>query len=375
VGLRFSRRIKIAPGVRLNLGLRGVSVSAGVRGAGVTLGRHGLFGNVGLPGTGLSYRTKLAGGKAAARQPTGASTPPALPPPPGPITLRFEGARVLLLDERGRELSPAAAEAACRAYRSDIAEALRERAEALNGFAARQLEVHLDTPPPAVGRAAFDEPKPAQPPPGADGSRDERTWGDYMSALAGWRARQAEHARGRGPLVSESAAASPLEQALAALVWPRETQVSFALADAGRVLRLDVDLPEFDDLPAAEVQADVRGLTLTERALTAAARRRAYARHVHAVLFRLVGEAFAALDSVERVTAAGYTQRISAATGREVDDYILELDVDRRAWAAIDFGALDQVDPQAALAAFRLRRDLSRANEFRAIAAPDWVAG
>lgn len=45
MAFRFRRTVSIFPGVRINLGKRGVSVSAGVRGANVTLGRNGLYGN------------------------------------------------------------------------------------------------------------------------------------------------------------------------------------------------------------------------------------------------------------------------------------------------------------------------------------------
>ncbi|MGI8848484.1 MAG: DUF4236 domain-containing protein [Candidatus Dormibacteria bacterium] len=64
--LRFRRRLKVAPGVTLNLGKRGVSASAGVRGAHVTAGR-GTRATVGIPGTGLSYTSLVkhnAGGGA-----------------------------------------------------------------------------------------------------------------------------------------------------------------------------------------------------------------------------------------------------------------------------------------------------------------------
>ena len=61
MAFRFRRTVSIFPGVRVNLGKRGVSLSAGIRGANLTLGRDGLFGNVGIPGTGLSYREKLKG--------------------------------------------------------------------------------------------------------------------------------------------------------------------------------------------------------------------------------------------------------------------------------------------------------------------------
>jgi len=61
--VRFQKRKKIAPGVRLNIGKKGVnSVTLGKRGAGVTVGKRGVHTNVGIPGTGVSYRTKIAGG-------------------------------------------------------------------------------------------------------------------------------------------------------------------------------------------------------------------------------------------------------------------------------------------------------------------------
>lgn len=59
MAFRFQRRIRIAPGQRLNVSKRGVGLSAGVPGASISLGRRGVYGNVGIPGTGLSYRTKL----------------------------------------------------------------------------------------------------------------------------------------------------------------------------------------------------------------------------------------------------------------------------------------------------------------------------
>ncbi|HVA63272.1 MAG TPA: DUF4236 domain-containing protein [Terriglobales bacterium] len=56
--LRYFRRVRIAPGVRLNLTGRGASVSLGVRGAHVTLGRSGVRRTVGLPGSGLFYTSR-----------------------------------------------------------------------------------------------------------------------------------------------------------------------------------------------------------------------------------------------------------------------------------------------------------------------------
>jgi hypothetical protein len=55
MGLRLWRRIKIAPGVTVNVSKRGLSTSFGPRGAKVTLGHGRVRKTVGLPGTGLFY--------------------------------------------------------------------------------------------------------------------------------------------------------------------------------------------------------------------------------------------------------------------------------------------------------------------------------
>ena len=59
MGLRFQRVLRVLPGVRLNLSKSGVSASVGPRGADVNIGRHGVTTNAGIPGTGLSYRSRL----------------------------------------------------------------------------------------------------------------------------------------------------------------------------------------------------------------------------------------------------------------------------------------------------------------------------
>lgn len=71
MGFRFQKRVKILPGLTLNLSKGGVSVSTGVRGARASIGTKGVRGTLGLPGTGLSYsKTKSwnkMGGKSNSR--------------------------------------------------------------------------------------------------------------------------------------------------------------------------------------------------------------------------------------------------------------------------------------------------------------------
>ena len=59
MGFRFQKRLSILPGVRINLSKSGPSTSLGPKGADVNIGRGGITTNAGIPGTGLSYRSKV----------------------------------------------------------------------------------------------------------------------------------------------------------------------------------------------------------------------------------------------------------------------------------------------------------------------------
>jgi|WetSurSiteA1Bulk_404760.scaffolds.fasta_scaffold00013_45 uncharacterized membrane protein len=59
MGFRFRKSIKIAPGVRVNIGKKGSSVSIGGKGATVNVSKKGTRTTVGIPGTGISYSKTL----------------------------------------------------------------------------------------------------------------------------------------------------------------------------------------------------------------------------------------------------------------------------------------------------------------------------
>ncbi len=91
MGFRLFRRIKIAPGVTLNLSKSGLSASFGPRGAKFTVGPKGTRQTVGLPGTGLYYTTSHGYGtkKPSARTPHQQPLPETEPGPPPGLNLSF----------------------------------------------------------------------------------------------------------------------------------------------------------------------------------------------------------------------------------------------------------------------------------------------
>lgn len=61
MGFRFRKSIKVAPGVRANIGKKSAGVSIGGKGGGVSINsKTGATTHVSAPGTGISYTTKIS---------------------------------------------------------------------------------------------------------------------------------------------------------------------------------------------------------------------------------------------------------------------------------------------------------------------------
>lgn len=385
MGWRLRRSVRLMPGLRLNLGLSGLSLSAGPRGASVNIGPRGVFRNIGLPGTGLSHRSRIG--------------PPVTRP-----TASYEQHTVSLdLDHQGRLVIHAAdgqqleqgLERRIRRERaSELLEWLRKRCEEIEAGFGAIATVHLDTPAPR-DRASYvpapfgqTEPSAPEPPrfgfwdrivPGRKRAREARHAADqeqFQAAHRAWEAAREEHravqererVRVEEQLLKDTTVMSEeLERALAARTWPRETLVHFAIEDGGTVLLLDVDLPEFEDMPTQAATVASRGLKLNIHERSATQLRHAYAAHVHGVVFRLVGIAFGTLPALREVVCSGFSQRRDPRTAHEQDDYLLSVRVSREQWSTIDFRALSHLDPVACLERFELVRELSASGQFHPI--------
>jgi hypothetical protein len=395
MGFRFRRSIRLAPGVRVNLGSRGISLSAGVRGASVTVGPRGTYANVGIPGTGISYRERLSspirksssGLNRPSSDSTGDTSLAVL------LSLKDDGS-VEFKDSNGNILSPGLVRIVREQQGEAVTNWLQEQCEAINQDLDALLTIHLATPT-ADTRIAFiperfDLPRPQEAAPRPLGilgrlfhSRHRRieaenalTQSRYLQALAQWREEQAAfeaRQEERRRLIEERRLYDPeamqafLSERLSAIRWPRETLVDFDVLDGGKTVYLDIDLPEIEDLPKRQATVAAKGVRLNIRDISDTQCRRNYMIHVHAVAFRLIGEVFAALPSADHVVLSGYSQRLDKATGRINDEYLYSVRVNRQLWRAIDFNNLDQIDVVESLARFDLRRRMTTTGIFRPI--------
>ena len=198
----------------------------------------------------------------------------------------------------------------------------------------------------------------------------------YQAELAKWRLLQQSHDTRElrkkqraevGVLSKLDAMEAQLEDNLADITWPRETEVSFEVRLEGDLCVLDVDLPEIEHMPSVEAAITGRGFEVKQKDLSDTKRRRIYMAHVHAIAIRLIGEAFATLPRCERVVLSGYSQRPDPRTGTTTNDYLISVGVDRSAWQQINFSALASIDPVAALERFELRRAMSKTGVFKPV--------
>jgi hypothetical protein len=164
-----------------------------------------------------------------------------------------------------------------------------------------------------------------------------------------------------------SAMATFLEETLHEVVWPRETLIAFDILDDGGKVVLDVDLPEIEDMPNKLATVPARGLKLSVKELPATKVQRLYMQHIHGVMFRLIGETFAALPLVNIIVASGYSQRRDPGTGAMRNEYLLSVRVARQEWLQIDMDGLGSVDVVEALARFELLRAMSKTGVFKSV--------
>jgi tetratricopeptide (TPR) repeat protein len=109
MGFRYSKSIKIVPGVRLNLSKSGLSTSIGRRGATVNIGHGRVKSTIAIPRTGLSYSTSTssrsvrAKNAAAVRQQTTRAAQPKIPREDKRVLDAIGAVDIAVLDEIARK--------------------------------------------------------------------------------------------------------------------------------------------------------------------------------------------------------------------------------------------------------------------------------
>ncbi len=402
MAFRFQRRIRLFPGLRLNLSKSGVGVSTGVRGARVSAGRRGIWSSVGAPGTGMSFRKKHGAGQSTRRP----GTPPQTGKNPGgsgtepgqsiPLEIEWKtdgSPPVVRNAQTGQAFSAEDAQTLLRSNRQAVIDQALARVDEIEQSLDSKINIHAETPAPGdreslIAPPEFDEPKPAAPNPESPGlltrlvpawrrkfddRRAERLH-RWKLDLEAWDSRRVKHeaqaARfqascNRAAEGDPDASEDVLEMLIEGLDWPYETEASLEIIKDE--LHLEVDLPEIEDLPTGQPRFNQRDLILSEQPLSQRAQRMNYARHVHAIAVRLLGMSFAALPWLQSVVISGFSQRLDKTTGHTRDEYLYSVRADRPRWEAINFDKLAELDPIDVLEPFEHNRNMTKTGIFRPI--------
>jgi len=393
MALRFRKSIKLAPGLRMNLSGSGASWTLGPRGASIGIGKRGTYLNTGLPGTGLYARERLGGG--GSRPAT--STVRAVPAPGATLTLTCgisDDGTLSFTDANGSPMPENLVEIAKKQNREAIQGLIQTKCDEINARVDVLGQMHRGTPdckaPPQFSAPEFEPRPPVVPVPQVPGFFDKlfksraarivavnsRAAEVYDTARDSWLrekgafdAQVAERRNFVERLVYTDVSAMEqfLEENLQSISWPRETAVDFEVNDGGASVRLDVDLPELEDMPTQFAAVPSRGLKLSVKEMALGKVQKLYSDHVYSITFRLIGEVFAALPTVQHVVFSGYSQRRSKITGQLSNEYLVSVKAARADWQQLDFKGLDAIEAASALSRFDLGCDQLKSGYFKAI--------
>jgi hypothetical protein len=427
MGFRFSRRIKIAKGLRLNVSKSGLGLSIGGRGSSFSFGPRGSYANFGIPGTGLSVRSKLGGGSVH-RSRSGAGTKQ--------IQLNVK-ATISIDDETGKETialetgdgTPICDEYILRKVKKTEAfkQKLQEtRNKTVEGVAEKtDVLVNIHTRAAAIvtlqevqGKAGSLKPKIytrkkfAEPTPDrillelslhAIAKKEVHSWkfwrlkrlrqefvqhyiqGVYDEALRDWeKTKQAfevqedksekdENARYLREFENEKASLAKIlsgdddyiQSTLDDVLSEIQLPVNFEVSYKVNNCRVevDLDLPEIEDYPINKAVILESG-KLSIKKKAKSELNSDYARSVFGLAFYFASIIFNISPAIQILKISGYTQRINKKIGKTEDQYIYSINFDRNIFASLDF---QKIDPLLAVENFEHVKAVTRTLELRTI--------
>ncbi|KGK42768.1 hypothetical protein LH51_04410 [Nitrincola sp. A-D6] len=390
MSFRFQRRIKIAPGLNLNISKSGVGVSAGIKGATVSAGKRGLYGNLGLPGTGLSYRSKL-NKEESRRQPSPAAHLRSYLEAGNELAVRISvesDGDVTILGMNGEAFSDNEL-SVIRKYLGDtIRDALASHCEVMNSNLEELKNIHKGTLPASnhsnYEPRPFNSPRPAKSKPLSYG-----LWGfiwppqkrritelnqllekEHTEALKRWNSEKKKHfeleekrkkLETEDIFESQNALAAVLEYYLADIDWPVETLIDFDFGDDSSTVAIDIDLPTEDQFPDIEYKVPGRQLKITRSRINTTRRRGMYRDYAHGAALRIAGLIFNHLPPVNTCVISAYTQ------SDEGDVYLYSVIVRRDEWEKLNFGLWNESEPVTLFDHFTFTRNMTKTGIFKPV--------
>lgn len=376
MGLRFRRSIKICPGVRLNFSKSGISTTVGGKGFTMTSGSRGTYVNAGLPGTGISVREKIGGTspKNKISSSSGQGVTPSINI--NELSLQAEAINVTMDEYNNVALLTPEIDDVIEYQIQSFPEPMPSVSKSLRAvhyfiigaiffLATFASDITLGIAATVVSAIICK----------VIASKNAQKEQDILMPV--WQKRKDEFLAAENAkyeVVKEtldnniSAPEEAFGQGIDLIDWPYETEVSYEVD--GNTLKIDVDLPEIEDLDNHKVVIKGRGKNRHLETIEKSDRqsRLEYARHIHGIGMVLAGVAFNILDDMDNVIISAYSQRLSTTTGNWVDEYLYSVKIPRQGWLNINLQNKDKIDPVALLGSFEIRRKMTSTGIFKPIA-------
>ena len=297
--MRFRKSVKVCKGVKLNVSKSGASLTvAPMKGVSFNLGGKGAYLNWSIPGTGVYDRVRLD---------------------------------TLLKDKLGGLFGGGQEE------REEQAQPQREKA----GAARTQRSAAGSAKKPSSGTAARKKAGP--------GEAELERIANQEALIAIGSLTPAVSPRAAGEMDAEQA-----EQAVADWLCEVQAPVEFAAQTEAvpekRLMMVDLDLPEIENMPADRL-AQLADGTVKIKKKTQKELREDYRTCVFGLGQFVAGSVMALVPAVEKVAVSAYTTRRSEKTGEAEDVFIYSVVYEREKMAAV----CAQDDPCAACGELRSR--------------------
>jgi hypothetical protein len=152
-----------------------------------------------------------------------------------------------------------------------------------------------------------------------------------------------------------------IEDVLESIQLPVEFSIDFEVV--GRMIRIDLDLPEIEDYPKRKPVISASG-KFSFKDKPVKVWKEEYARSVVGMAFYFASVMFNLSPSVEEVSISAYTQRLNKKTGHTENQYVYDVQFAREIFAKL---RVAQIDPIEAIANFPHKISISAGNELKTI--------
>jgi hypothetical protein len=420
--MRYRNRIKLAPGVNINLSRSGLSTTVGPRGANVNIGKNGSYLNTGIPGTGLYNRNRISGSNGTATASKGGSTTKV------GVDLDLDDNYepvIEIFSDTGQNITSQALinkvkrtpeykenlKTIYNTYYNLILNKTLEFTElhkqVITPIKKEAVEKELDKLKPEIySKQRFKKTKPTIQDIETELLKEAKE--KYRSILfwKNWKNRKIyisenlenrqktrlenwEHEKNffdnkesevekikneeflrdfefkknllKGNLEGTSEAVlTNFETILNEIDIQPEFFLDFEYDEKQKHFHIDLDLPEIEHLPK-EIGSILKSGKLSVKDKTQKSLKEDYAYCVTGLGLLIGGVAFMSGAGVEKVSISGYSQRIDKKDGKEKDDYLYSIDFNREQFSKINF---KNIDPMETYKLFPHKMSISKTFEF-----------